>query len=209
MFALFKKELAVFFSSVMGYLAILIFLIATGLFLWVIPGGNNVLDEHEECDGDKGLSAGQTCLENCRIAGCGDGTVGEGEECDDGNTSDDDMCTSKCTLPRCGDGIISKAIGEVCDDGEEKNTGAYGACGFDCAYIPPRCGDGVLDALNGEECDSGADKNVGGYGACKEDCKLDIRCGDGILQPDFEQCDDGEKNGDNNACSTSCTTRVN
>lgn len=44
MFAVFKKELAVFFSSVMGYLAILIFLIATGLFLWVIPGGNNVLD---------------------------------------------------------------------------------------------------------------------------------------------------------------------
>ena len=171
--------------------------------------GNNVLDEHEECDGDKGLSAGQTCLENCRIAGCGDGTVGEGEECDDGNTSDDDMCTSKCTLPRCGDGIISKAIGEVCDDGEEKNTGAYGACGFDCTYIPPRCGDGVLDALNGEECDSGTDKNVGGYGACKEDCKLDIRCGDGILQPEFEQCDDGEKNGDDNACTTSCTTRVN
>lgn len=44
MFALFKKELAVFFSSVMGYLAILIFLVATGLFVWIIPGGNNVLD---------------------------------------------------------------------------------------------------------------------------------------------------------------------
>ena len=44
MFAVFKKELAVFFSSVMGYLAILIFLVATGLFVWIIPGGNNVLD---------------------------------------------------------------------------------------------------------------------------------------------------------------------
>lgn len=36
--------MAGFFSSVIGYLAILIFLIATGLFLWVMPGGNNVLD---------------------------------------------------------------------------------------------------------------------------------------------------------------------
>lgn len=44
MFALFKKELSSFFSSITGYLAILIFLIATGLFLWVIPSGNNILD---------------------------------------------------------------------------------------------------------------------------------------------------------------------
>lgn len=44
MFALFKKELSEFFSSIMGYLAILIFLIATGLFIWVIPSGNNILD---------------------------------------------------------------------------------------------------------------------------------------------------------------------
>jgi len=44
MFALFKKELSGFFSSIMGYLVILIFLIATGLFVWVIPSGNNILD---------------------------------------------------------------------------------------------------------------------------------------------------------------------
>lgn len=57
MFAVFKKELAVFFSSIMGYLAILIFLIATGLFLWVIPGGNNVLDGgYATLDGFFGLA---------------------------------------------------------------------------------------------------------------------------------------------------------
>jgi ABC-2 type transport system permease protein len=44
MFALYKKEISGFFSSLAGYIAIIIFLLATGIFLWVIPGQNNVLD---------------------------------------------------------------------------------------------------------------------------------------------------------------------
>lgn len=57
MFALFKKELASFFSSIIGYLAILIFLISTGLFLWIIPGSNNILDGgYATLDGFFGLA---------------------------------------------------------------------------------------------------------------------------------------------------------
>jgi ABC-2 type transport system permease protein len=44
MFALYKKEISGFFSSLAGYIAIIIFLLATGIFLWVITGQNNVLD---------------------------------------------------------------------------------------------------------------------------------------------------------------------
>ncbi len=44
MFALYKKEIAGFFSSLTGYIVIIVFLIATGLFMWVIPGQSNVLD---------------------------------------------------------------------------------------------------------------------------------------------------------------------
>ncbi|MDA3892231.1 MAG: gliding motility-associated ABC transporter permease subunit GldF [Salinivirgaceae bacterium] len=44
MFALYKKELASFFSSLTGYIVIIIFLTSSGLFMWVIPGQNNVLD---------------------------------------------------------------------------------------------------------------------------------------------------------------------
>ncbi len=44
MFTLFRKELNSFFSSLIGYLVISIFLIANGLFLWVFPGGYNILD---------------------------------------------------------------------------------------------------------------------------------------------------------------------
>lgn len=44
MFAIFKKELNVFFSSLIGYIAITIFLVANGLFTWVFPE-TNILDE--------------------------------------------------------------------------------------------------------------------------------------------------------------------
>lgn len=44
MLALFKKELSAFFSSVTGYLIIIVFLILTGLLLWVFKSSFNILD---------------------------------------------------------------------------------------------------------------------------------------------------------------------
>lgn len=44
MLALFKKEISVFFSSIIGYLVIVVFLTIVSLFLWVFPGDLNVLD---------------------------------------------------------------------------------------------------------------------------------------------------------------------
>lgn len=37
--SIFIKEINSFFSSIVGYVAIIVFLVACGLFLWVIPGG--------------------------------------------------------------------------------------------------------------------------------------------------------------------------
>ncbi|MDL2251826.1 gliding motility-associated ABC transporter substrate-binding protein GldG [Odoribacter sp. OttesenSCG-928-J03] len=42
MFELIKKELKVFFASLSGYLILAFFLIANGLFLWIIPGAYNI-----------------------------------------------------------------------------------------------------------------------------------------------------------------------
>ena len=42
MFALWKKEVLAFFSSLTGYLVAGVFLLLTGLFLWVIPGNLNI-----------------------------------------------------------------------------------------------------------------------------------------------------------------------
>lgn len=44
MFSILKKELRTFFSNATGYIVIGIFLLLTGLFLWVIPGQYNILD---------------------------------------------------------------------------------------------------------------------------------------------------------------------
>ncbi len=42
MYSLFKKEIIAFLGSLIGYLAILMFLLVTGLFLWVFPGTYNI-----------------------------------------------------------------------------------------------------------------------------------------------------------------------
>jgi ABC-2 type transport system permease protein len=44
MFALFKKEINTFLDSLIGYIVILVFLLVTGLFLWVFPVTFNILD---------------------------------------------------------------------------------------------------------------------------------------------------------------------
>jgi ABC-2 type transport system permease protein len=44
MFALLKKEINSFLSSLIGYIVITVFLLGIGLFLWVFPGESNVLD---------------------------------------------------------------------------------------------------------------------------------------------------------------------
>ncbi len=40
MWAVFRKEVNIFFSSLIGYIAIGVFLIANGLIVWILPGSN-------------------------------------------------------------------------------------------------------------------------------------------------------------------------
>lgn len=44
MYSLFRKEIKIFFGSLTGYLALLVFLLVAGLFLWVFPGNYNIPD---------------------------------------------------------------------------------------------------------------------------------------------------------------------
>ncbi|WP_035337331.1 gliding motility-associated ABC transporter permease subunit GldF [Dokdonia sp. PRO95] len=44
MFAILKKEISSFFSSAIGYLVIGLFLVVTGLFLWVFEGSFNITE---------------------------------------------------------------------------------------------------------------------------------------------------------------------
>jgi len=42
MYSVFRKEISSFLGSLTGYLVILVFLLVTGLFLWVFPGQYNI-----------------------------------------------------------------------------------------------------------------------------------------------------------------------
>jgi ABC-2 type transport system permease protein len=44
MFAIFRKEISGFFSSLTGYIVILVFLLINSLFMWVFPGEWNIFD---------------------------------------------------------------------------------------------------------------------------------------------------------------------
>jgi ABC-2 type transport system permease protein len=44
MLAIFRKEINVFFSSLTGYIVIIVFLLVNSLFIWVLPGELNILD---------------------------------------------------------------------------------------------------------------------------------------------------------------------
>ena len=44
MFAIFRKEISGFFSSLTGYVVIIVFLLINSLFMWVFPGEWNIFD---------------------------------------------------------------------------------------------------------------------------------------------------------------------
>ena len=59
---------------------------------------------------------------------CGDGSLQAGEECDDGNASDEDACLSSCATARCGDGFTRVGV-EQCDDGNlDDGDGCESSC---------------------------------------------------------------------------------
>lgn len=112
---------------------------------------------------------------------------------------------SSC-VSTCGDGVRTRQ--ELCDEGEERNTGGYGRCGPDCQTRGPFCGDGIIEEGR-EECDDGLD-NAGRYDGCSPDCTLGPRCGDGVRQASAgEECDAGERNGaEGSTCTATCESEV-
>jgi len=44
MIPLLKKEISTFFSSLIGYIVIIVFMTINGLFMWILPGNFNILD---------------------------------------------------------------------------------------------------------------------------------------------------------------------
>ena len=170
---------------------------------------------------------------------CGDGRVqaDEGEQCDDGNRVSGDGCSDTCQIEDwdpcpgggpcvvmvvCGNGVVESS--EQCDDGNVENgDGCDSECQVEPGCICPFagnpcecdpawsvCGDGVVQSDAGEQCDTGI--NDGSYGGCMPDCSLGPYCGDGVVQPEYEQCDDGNQDvggiqAEGDTCTPLCTVQ--
>jgi cysteine-rich repeat protein len=63
---------------------------------------------------------------------CGNGAVESSEECDDGNSVQEDGCLNTCKLAACGDGV-KRAFVEECDDG---NLVTEDGCSNGCVLCP-------------------------------------------------------------------------
>ena len=128
---------------------------------------------------------------------CGDGTLDEGEQCDDGaSNGNESSCKLDCTDQVCGDGFTGP--GEGCDDG---NTRGGDGCAADC--VPESCGNGVVEAP--EACDDA--QNGDQDDGCTDLCTLPA-CGDGYVQEGTETCDDGVFNSDEGGCTLVCQAAV-
>jgi cysteine-rich repeat protein len=144
---------------------------------------------------------------------CGDGTIDEGEACDDGNDDNTDSCTNACQANTCGDGYVKAGV-ESCDDGSENGELCSASYDETCTYCSSSCklvtssgaycGNGEIES--GEYCDDGdlpfyyvnADGDFNG--TCDPDEEGDVKestyyCADVGL------CEGGDDHGE--ACTTS------
>ncbi|WP_428269808.1 DUF4215 domain-containing protein [Haliangium sp.] len=159
----------------------------------VFESGTSVCQDGLRCPPGSVCAAAQ---EICITDACGDGFLGEGEVCDDGNKIDGDNCSADCLSTEvCGNGIVDYSVGEECDDGDRvSGDECLGNC-----RLTTECGDNVVD---GEEvCDDG--NRVSGDG-CSADCSSEEACGNGVIDVAIgEVCDDGNKeSGD--GCTANC-----
>ena len=121
---------------------------------------------------------------------CGNGTLDDGEDCDDGGESA--TCDRNCTHRLCGDGTINATSGETCDDGAiGPGDGCDASCRTEAGYLctgqpsvcEEDCGDG--DIVGSEDCD-----DAGESPTCDTDCTVRV-CGDNTVNATAdEQCDD-------------------
>lgn len=90
---------------------------------------------------------------------CGDGRVDPGEQCDNGETLNNEhkFCTDACKLNICGDGLLFDGH-EDCDLGAV-NSDEYGSICTEQCEPGVWCGDNIVQ-MGHEECDNGPDNGT-------------------------------------------------
>lgn len=121
-----------------------------------------------------------------------DATTGSDSE-DETEFPDTDTDETTDAGPMCPNGIVEE--GEECDDGILDDNGP---CVSGC--LNNICGDGKV-WLGVEACDAGP-QNGAYAGTCGEDCTTESipKCGDGVLQEEYEACEHEDTNQDGVLC---------
>ncbi|MCF7844836.1 MAG: DUF4215 domain-containing protein [Kiritimatiellales bacterium] len=182
--------------------------------------GNGTIEGAEECDNGSNNSdtVPNACREDCTDPICGDGITdsANGEDCDDGNTTNGDGCDSECQTEHSAGGDCyacenwNCASNMVCYQNIQygwatcANSGIQTTDFTECGPTGedgPECGDGLQEGA--EECDNGSNNSDSQPNACRTDCKNPV-CGDHVIDTSFgEDCDDGNLiNGD--GCNAQC-----
>ncbi len=171
----------------------------------IIPGcGNGIIELEEECD-----------LEDFGSKSCQEAGFDHGELiCTEGCSIDYSACQSSTA---CGNGIVEVELGEECDreslNGNTCQLLGYHSGAIDCksdctldlsdCISSGQCGDGsiqdIYETCDGTNLGSENCEGVGYYGGtltCDSNCTFNYfgceafgRCGDGLVQSEFEICD--------------------
>jgi len=109
--------------------------------------GDGIVAANEQCELDQQCGDNNRCLQCrcvgtvCALALCGNGVIDPGEECDDGNTNDNDRCVS-CKNAVCGDAAVCNdpsctsgpgGAQEQCDPPGPDTTNCFFNCLADCS----------------------------------------------------------------------------
>lgn len=86
---------------------------------------------------------------------------------------------------RVYEAVVFQAERHTCQSNYKLTLSNFAQRSSSCTTL---CGDGVI--AGDELCDDG-EMNGAGYGYCNADCTPGPRCGDGVAQPEWEQCDNG------------------
>lgn len=138
------------FSSIIGWLAIVILLVTTIYLDTTVVSAQPV----------------RIATTTLQIGICGNGVVESGQDCDvPGQTGDYSttitgrQCRPDCRWgPYCGDGILQTQYGEECDDGTNSDDGF---CTTDCQLIPAGSGGGGGGGGGGSDRTGGSQVELG------------------------------------------------
>lgn len=108
------------------------------------------------------------------------------------------------------DSVYNDNSGQVAVTVTKTTPGSYEEVAVECPLDEPLCGNWYLDEGEDEQCDGDSmmySKSIEWY--CNERCEWVVNeyCGDGIVNNEGEQCDDGN-DVDTDSCSNECITNT-